>query len=215
MSRSVPAPLAEGAQRLGLLVTEAPDGRTLVSHPALAGHTLAFPDPDTALRAVRRPGLWAAVSNPYTLLRALLDLRDASGAPLAVLVSPPTHAGAPALGPSDPRHAVLPRPPRPSSAGREATLQEQVLTYLASHGAAIWVMKVHGGRYQRAGVPDLLACIYGRFVGIELKKPGEAPFSPAQRLEATAIQEAGGVCLSCSSLGEVEVLVTGILRDTR
>lgn len=220
MSRSVSASLAEGAARLGLNVIEAPDGRILVSLPALPT-ILAFANEDTALRAVRRPGLWAAMSNPHTLLRALLDLRDAAGAPLAVRVTSVTDAGAETGRASDPRHALLPRPARPTrpanpaAPAREASLQERVLTYLASHGPAIWVMKVHGGRYQRAGIPDVIACIYGRFVGIELKKVGEPPFSPSQALEARAIQEAGGTCVSCSSLAEVEGLVSGILRESR
>lgn len=37
------------------------------------------------------------------------------------------------------------------------------------------VVKVHGSAAQKAGTPDLLGCVRGRFVAIELKQPGKVP----------------------------------------
>ena len=39
-----------------------------------------------------------------------------------------------------------------------------------------WVLKVAGGPYQEPGVPDLLVCVQGQFIGLEVKhqKPGES-----------------------------------------
>lgn len=63
-----------------------------------------------------------------------------------------------------------------------------------------WLLKVHGGAYQRSGVPDLLVCVDGLLVGIEVKerKPGEsvlharARATPGQLAEIAAINRAGG-----------------------
>lgn len=39
-----------------------------------------------------------------------------------------------------------------------------------------YIIKVHGGQYQEAGIPDMLTCILGLMIGIEVKhwKPGES-----------------------------------------
>lgn len=68
-----------------------------------------------------------------------------------------------------------------------------------AHPAA-WLLKVHGGPYQRAGVPDLILCIDGLFIGLEVKhqKPGESELAarerttPLQRAEIRKINAAGG-----------------------
>lgn len=47
---------------------------------------------------------------------------------------------------------------------------------LAAHPEA-WILKVHGGPTQTAGVPDLLVCVRGQLIGLEVKcpRPGETP----------------------------------------
>lgn len=70
-----------------------------------------------------------------------------------------------------------------------------------------WVMKVTGGPYQMAGVPDLLVCIEGRLIGIEVKKQrgGESELharsrvTPLQVAQLEKLRRAGataGVVLS-------------------
>ncbi|MBA9088784.1 Holliday junction resolvase [Fontibacillus solani] len=49
----------------------------------------------------------------------------------------------------------------------EAQFQSKVIKFLNDHH--IYHVKVWGGGYQRAGIPDILACVNGHFVGIELK----------------------------------------------
>lgn len=64
-----------------------------------------------------------------------------------------------------------------------------------------WWMKVHGGPYQMAGVPDVILCIDGMFIGMEVKfaRPGESEASarerttPGQRLQIRKINDAGGM----------------------
>jgi hypothetical protein len=78
-----------------------------------------------------------------------------------------------------------------------------------------WVMKVHGGPFQMAGVPDLLVCVDGYLIGLEVKfvRPGES--SDHARLRATAqqrhqirsINRAGGVAGVVVSVEEALALI--------
>lgn len=54
-----------------------------------------------------------------------------------------------------------------------------------------WVMKIHGGPYQLAGVPDLLCINRGRAVFLEVKRPGEKP-TAIQVQRMNEIQRVGG-----------------------
>lgn len=63
-----------------------------------------------------------------------------------------------------------------------------------------WVFNVVGHPYQRSGVPDLLVCLGGRLVGLEVKyqRPAESErhalgrASALQRKEIEGIRRAGG-----------------------
>ena len=62
---------------------------------------------------------------------------------------------------------LMPRQP-------EGRLVRRVRTWLIDQGAVVY--KIHGGdNYQEEGIPDLLCCLRGVFVGIELKQEGEKP----------------------------------------
>ena len=52
------------------------------------------------------------------------------------------------------------------------------------------------------GIPDLLCCIYGRFVGIEVKQLGEE-LRPLQRLTLNEIYAAGGIAAVCETVEQV------------
>jgi hypothetical protein len=83
---------------------------------------------------------------------------------------------------------------------REGDITRGVVDYLALIGA--WSLKVHGHLGQRPGVPDVLACLRGRFVGIEVKRPG-GRLSPRQIDELAAIVQAGGVALVADDVDQV------------
>lgn len=55
----------------------------------------------------------------------------------------------------------------------ETLLSEKILSRLRAEGG--WWFKVHGGPFQITGIPDILGCWYGHFVGIELKVEGGKP----------------------------------------
>jgi len=73
----------------------------------------------------------------------------------------------------------------------EAQFQSKVIKFLQEQG--IWFIKYWGGgRYTRAGVPDLLCCIDGLFVAIELK----TNYGRVSKLQAYTIEQinsSGGI----------------------
>jgi hypothetical protein len=62
-------------------------------------------------------------------------------------------------------------------------------------------MKVHGGPYQLAGVPDLLCIKHGRAVFLEVKQPGKRP-TPIQVRRMNEIETQGGA--SCHVVTSAE-----------
>lgn len=84
----------------------------------------------------------------------------------------------------------------------EKSIENQIKKWLDSNG--YWWMKVHGDMFQKAGVPDIIACINGKFVGIEVKRPG-GRVSELQKYQIEQIQKSGGVAFVAYSLEEVRV----------
>ncbi len=71
----------------------------------------------------------------------------------------------------------------------EKQFQNKVISFLKAQN--IYYVKVWGGGYQKAGIPDLLCCIKGKFVALELKtEKGTA--TVLQKYNLFKIQEAGG-----------------------
>jgi hypothetical protein len=76
----------------------------------------------------------------------------------------------------------------------ESGLQRRIQTALRTAFPGAYVRKIHVSEFQSGGIPDLIACIRGRFFGIEVKTPGEKP-TPLQQYELKAIEQAGGVAI--------------------
>ena len=81
----------------------------------------------------------------------------------------------------------------------EQQIQSKVIKYLESLGA--YVVKVITANH--SGVPDIHACINGRWISIEMKKPGEKP-DPLQLFHLQMIQKAGGLATWATSLDQVQ-----------
>ena len=73
---------------------------------------------------------------------------------------------------------------------REKAFEEKIKKYIEDLGG-YWV-KFHGNMYTRKGVPDILACINGKFFGIEVKGDGGVT-SELQKYEVKKINASGGV----------------------
>ena len=73
---------------------------------------------------------------------------------------------------------------------REKQFEQQVKTFLKDQGC--WVLKTWSNGIQRDGVPDLLVCCNGLFLGVELKnEKGKA--SALQLWNVYEIRKAGGI----------------------
>lgn len=72
---------------------------------------------------------------------------------------------------------------------QEKSFENKVKRYLESHGA--WFVKFFANAYTPKGVPDILACVNGYFVGIEVKAPNGKP-SEIQIFNIRKINAAGG-----------------------
>ena len=71
----------------------------------------------------------------------------------------------------------------------ESLFQKRVMRDLKSLSSS-WVLKTQ--ERTRKGVPDVLVCINGFFVAIELKASEKAKVAPLQAFEVSCINNAGG-----------------------
>lgn len=85
----------------------------------------------------------------------------------------------------------------------ETKFQRTLQEYLKSRG--FYVLKVHGDSYQRAGVPDILACYMGYFYAFECKQG--SPLTAKQHYELRQIWNSGGVAMVVDSIEEVQRLL--------
>lgn len=75
----------------------------------------------------------------------------------------------------------------------EKTFENHIKKWLKEHG--YWYVKYCAQtRNAKVGCPDILACINGRWWGIEVKRMGGVP-SPEQFIQLRAIRAAGGMAV--------------------
>jgi Holliday junction resolvase len=74
----------------------------------------------------------------------------------------------------------------------EKRVKTKVESVLKSEGAYYFFPATHG--YGRSGVPDIIACVNGRFLAIECKAGGNKP-TALQVREIENIRAAGGVAV--------------------
>jgi len=90
----------------------------------------------------------------------------------------------------------------------EQQIQKKIIKYLEGEGA--YVVKVISA--SKAGVPDLLVCYEGHFIGIEVKTPlKRTNVSPLQEYNLDRIEECGGDILVAWSVEQVKEMLCNIL----
>jgi hypothetical protein len=93
----------------------------------------------------------------------------------------------------------------------EAQLVKRIISYIDGRGGRCFKIVAEEGGRQESGIPDLLVCYRGFFVGIEAKTPA-GKLRPRQRFVLASIEEAGGYTAVVRSLDEVEALLSEIDR---
>ena len=86
----------------------------------------------------------------------------------------------------------------------EQALQKKILNYLDSIGC--WTVKVI--TCNKNGTSDILACYKGRFIAIEVKRPGLLRnVSKLQQYQIDRINGAGGIAFAADSLETVKEII--------
>lgn len=81
--------------------------------------------------------------------------------------------------------------------------KDDICKYLDSIGA--WYFRPFMAGYGKSGVADIIACVNGHFVSIEVKRPGK-PATPRQRTRMKEIEKAGGLAVAGDAIQVVTFL---------
>lgn len=76
----------------------------------------------------------------------------------------------------------------------EKNYENKIKSYIRAMGGCGYVLKTFGNGWQANGTPDLICCINGRFVAIEVKSES-GKSSPLQLERLEQIKKAGGVAI--------------------
>ena len=89
----------------------------------------------------------------------------------------------------------------------ERALTTKILRYLKTVPSC-FAWKTHGGLYGMAGLPDIIACIDGRFYAFEVKTP-VGRVTPLQEAILRKIRACGGIAAIVHSIDDVQALICG------
>lgn len=93
----------------------------------------------------------------------------------------------------------------------EKDIENEIKRWLTSNG--VYWFKVHGSAFMPPGIPDIVACINGHFVGIEVKNKGLLKHqSEQQKIHEELIKQAGGRYILADSIETVQENLCDIIR---
>ena len=91
---------------------------------------------------------------------------------------------------------------------KEQAVQKKIIKYLESLGA--WTCKTI--TTNKRGTPDVLACLDGRFIAIEVKAPGKmSTVSELQQFQLDKIAATGGNAIAADSLEKVKEIIHKVI----
>ena len=93
----------------------------------------------------------------------------------------------------------------------EKDIVTAIMKYLRSLPRC-FCFKEHGGMYGTAGIPDIIACIDGRFVAFEVKT-STGKISKLQEITIEKINKADGIACVVRSVDQVKVVI-GTIKNT-
>lgn len=96
---------------------------------------------------------------------------------------------------------------------KENSIQAECLEYLRGNprkgikGVGGWWLNFHGGdAFMPRGIPDIIGCYRGRFVALELKRPGETPTVIQKKILRT-LKSAGALTAVIHSVDELKEVI--------
>ena len=96
----------------------------------------------------------------------------------------------------------------------ERDIVTAIKKYLASLGSDVFFWKEHGSVYGTNGVPDIICCYKGRFLGLECKRPG-GRLTELQKRAIEKINRAGGVACRVESVEDVKRVIARVDLERR
>lgn len=97
----------------------------------------------------------------------------------------------------------------------EGRVKSRINRILKKFGDDVWKVMPRGGPFGKAGTPDYLVCVGGKFLAIEAKAGDNKP-TDIQKEQMAAIRRAGGTTLVINegNLDEVETAISRLLNVT-
>lgn len=97
----------------------------------------------------------------------------------------------------------------------ESKLVKKILVQLEGKLGGSW-NKIHGGSYQNSGISDILGCVEGHYVALEVKVPGrENTLTNLQAKFLEEIRKAGGTAAMVTSPEQALEIVREGLENRR
>ena len=96
----------------------------------------------------------------------------------------------------------------------EKDIVAAIKRYLATLGEDVFFWKEHGGPYGVSGVPDIICCSKGRFLGLEAKLSG-GKLTALQKRALERINRAGGLARRVESVDDVRDVIAQADRETK
>jgi hypothetical protein len=90
----------------------------------------------------------------------------------------------------------------------EKDIVASILRYLKALPQC-FAFKEHGGMYGTAGIPDIICCYKGRFLGLEVKQPS-GRLTELQKRTIDKIDAAEGVALRVESVADVKSVILAL-----
>lgn len=87
----------------------------------------------------------------------------------------------------------------------ESKIQKEIIAYLKARGCHV----IRNAGSFRNGEADLIACVSGTFVAIEVKKEGEKP-NDLQLAKQKSVQASGGISIIAYSVDDVKNVLSYI-----
>lgn len=73
----------------------------------------------------------------------------------------------------------------------------------------LFYWKEHGGQFGTAGIPDIIICYKGRFIALEVKRPGGKP-TLLQKITLNKIEKAKGIAKLVTSVEQVKEIIENL-----
>ena len=96
----------------------------------------------------------------------------------------------------------------------EKDIVAAIKRYLTTLGDDVFFWKEHGVPYGVSGVPDIICCYRGRFLGLEAKLPG-GRLTALQKRALERINRAGGIARRVESVDDVKAIIAQADRKTK